>query len=101
MHWVLTVLAVFWAWETLLAVVPDRVPAALHPLLVAGLAYGAAQVDDVLLTAAAVAGAVGILHVLARLAGASTPDLVSQIRLPRRSHDPLPRGVGQRVPNLP
>lgn len=101
MHLLLTVLAVFFAWETLLSIVPSAVPGAVRPLMVAGLAYGSTYVPEPLLLAGAVAGAVGLLHVLVTLAGASTPSLVDQIRLPRRSRDPLPRGVGSRVPSLP
>lgn len=101
MQWVLTVLAVFWAWEVVRSLLPEQVPGILYPVIVGGLAYGAAEVDERLLTAAAVAGAVGILHTLVRLAGAAPVPSPVQLRMPRRSRDPLPRGVGSRVPSLP
>jgi hypothetical protein len=99
--WLLLVLAVFWAWETVLAVIPDQLPPALHPFLVAGLAYGAVAVPHPILVATSIAGAVGILHTMLSLAGLSTPKVIDAIRLPRRQSPPVGRGVGSRIPNLP
>jgi len=82
-------LAVFWAWETLLVVVPWTIPAWLQPFIVLAGALGFCWPDW--RVAAAAAGAVGLLHVAVR--GSTTPVTAEAVR--------LRPGVGSRVPDLP
>jgi len=99
---ILASLATFWAWETVLTVLPWEVPATLKPFLVPVLAAGALYSPEWLLWAAAVSGAVGLLHTLVRRLQ-ETPTTIQRQR--RGSGlDPglsLPGGVGGRVPSLP
>jgi hypothetical protein len=84
----IAVLAVFFIWGTVLSVVPWAIPGWLQPLLV----YGAALlfVWPLWHFALAVAGGVGLLHVLSGLSsGSSKPQM---IRRP---------GRGPRIPRLP
>lgn len=92
LHVALLALAAFTAWEWLLAVLPFALPAALHPLVVVGLAYGAQYLPLPWLVAAAAAGLVGLLHLQVR-SGVAEP---GPLQIPRRN----PR-VGRRVPDLP
>lgn len=81
-------LATFWAWETLLGLLPDRVPAQTYPFFVLGLALGLSLLPENLLSVVAAAGTVGVLRIIVR---ASTgADNVTTTRLTRR-----------RVPNIP
>jgi hypothetical protein len=95
-------LATFWAWETVLSVLPWEVPSYLQPFTVLVLAAGALYVPEVLLWAAASAGVVGLLHTAVR----RSQEMPLSLQRPRRSRDPdpgpiLPGGVGGRVPLLP
>jgi hypothetical protein len=60
---ILLVLAVFWAWEGLLPLLPSWVPDAAKAGLVAALAFGFTYLPRSVLLALAGAGAVGLLHV--------------------------------------
>jgi hypothetical protein len=91
---VLLALAAFWAWETVLSVLPIALPAWLQPFLVLGIAYGAQYLSEPLLWAAAAAGAVGLLHTWARSEVETQP---LTLQRPRRSTPVLPG----RVPDLP
>lgn len=86
---VIASLAVFWAWEAVLVVVPWTIPPWLQPLLVLAGAVAFCWPDW--RVAMAAAGAVGLLHVAVR--GAVSAPQAQAIRL--RS------GVGSRVPDLP
>lgn len=62
MHLLVLALAVLWVWEYLLILLPIAIPAWLRPVLVAGCAVAAPHVAVWVLQAAAVAGAVALLH---------------------------------------
>lgn len=83
----LAILAVFFIWETVLSVVPWTIPYWLQPVLVYGAALAYVWSDWRL--ALAVAGAVGLLHVLAI---GKNVGQVTAIRRPGRS---------PRIPYLP
>lgn len=83
-------LAVFWAWETLLVVLPWTIPPWLQPFVVLAGAVLFCWPDW--RVAGATAGAVGLLHVAVR--GVIEPPVPAQAVRVRP-------GVGQRVPNLP
>ena len=91
-HLLLMVLAVFLSWETLKSVLPVRLPSLAHSGLVLALAFGWSFVPVWWLTLAAVASAVGILHLLV----GTTDDQKPSARLPRRRS-----GRRSRVPSLP
>ncbi|MFE4681547.1 hypothetical protein ACFRNJ_12015 [Streptomyces sp. NPDC056721] len=84
--------AAFTAWEWLRDVLPVSLPAAVQPLVVVGLAYGAQHLPGPWLAATAAAGVVALLH--ARVRG-DAPE-ASPIRFPRRHP-----ATGRRVPDLP
>jgi hypothetical protein len=83
--------ATFTAWEWLRDLLPT-IPAALQPLVVVGLAYGAQRVPGPWLAAVAAAGVVAVLHTQVRGSGPQA----SSLRLPRRHP-----ATGRRVPDLP
>lgn len=62
MDFIVAALAVFWAWELLLVISPLSPPPAIQPVLVAACALGAGVVPEPYLGAAAIAGAVALLH---------------------------------------
>lgn len=78
---IVTALAVWWAWEYLLVLSPVAVPAWMQPALVAGCAAGAVHLPLALLTAAAAAGLVALLHRIS--AAPDTPRLVVRRRTGR------------------
>lgn len=86
--------ATFTAWEWLAVVLPFSLPAALQPLAVVGLAYGAQHLPGPWLWSAAAAGVVALLHIPVRGGVIEAPPL--RMRLPRRHP-----GTGRRVPDLP
>lgn len=88
---IIAALAIFWAWETVLAVCPWTIPAWLQPLLV--LAGATAFCWPDWRVAMAAAGAVGLLHFMVREVG--------QPSLPPAAAVRLRPGIGNRVPNLP
>lgn len=79
---IVTALAVLWAWELLLALSPVQVPAWLQPVLVAGCATASVCLPPWALTAAAVSGAVAVLH---RILVPPAPDRVLVRRRPGRT----------------
>lgn len=81
-------LAAFAVWEYLLDHAPVRIPPAVQPLIVVGLAAGGSLLDTRWLVPLAAAGAVALLHALVRTPTAERPLT-------------LRRGVGRRVPDLP
>jgi hypothetical protein len=85
----LSTLAIFFVWETVLSVVPWTIPAWLQPVLVYGATLAYVWPDWRL--ALAVAGAVALLHILtvSRGAASGTPQVLRR-----------PRGTS-RLPNLP
>lgn len=88
---VVTVLAVFFAWETALSVVPWTIPAWLQPVLVYGAALALAWPDWRLALAAS--GGVALLHILTvRERPAPIPKAVTELQRPTRT---------SRLPNLP
>jgi hypothetical protein len=93
-RFLLIAFASFTAWEWLIVALPFAVPAALQPLAVVGLAYGAGLLPLVWLTAVAAAGAVALLHVPVR--GGVVEAAPLRLRSPRRHPD-----TGRRVPDLP
>lgn len=88
---IVTALAVFWAWEFVLVLLPWPVPAPVQPAVVAGLAYGAGYLPPAVVLAGAVAGAVALLHTLLRHYQPPEPAVATRAL----------RGLGNRVPNLP
>jgi hypothetical protein len=92
---VLAGLAVFWVWEYLLVLLPWEIHPAGQPLVVLGLGVLASITPDKVLLPAAIAGVVGLLHVLVRAgSGVLTKAVQFPTRQPRRSD------VGSRVPGL-
>lgn len=83
-------LAVFWAWETVLVLVPWTIPPWLQPFIVLAASLAFCWPDW--RVAGAAAGAVGLLHVAVR--GVIEPVAPAQAVRVRP-------GVGQRVPDLP
>lgn len=83
-------LAVFFVWESLYAAVPWTIPAWLQPVVVYGAALAFCWPDWRI--ALAVAGAVGLLHVLTRIGGGGASGAPQVVRRPGRA---------PRVPNLP
>lgn len=84
-------LAVFFAWELLLTLLPASLPPASHPFLVVAIAYGATRLPDEVTYIGALAGAVGVLHALVRHLGAEPQPL----QLPRS------RTAHRRIPQIP
>lgn len=94
MTFLLLALASWWAWETLVSSLPFRIPARLAPGVVFLLALLGLHLSPVLVTAAAAAGVVALLHLLVVQFG-SAPEPWT-LRLPqrktasaRRSHIPV------------
>ena len=85
-------LAVLWVWEFVLVISPIPIPAIVAPLVVAGISYGALHVPHDLLTAAGIAGAVALLHLLIRKM--EDPGAVLTSMIGRRSRP-------SRIPDLP
>ena len=97
MTFIVLALAAFWAWESLLGLLPFRVPGPAQPFLVAAIAYGISLLSVTLVTAAAAAAVVGILHVMTRFAGVEVEPSIwwlPRVRFGRKSRP-------SRVPNLP
>ena len=94
LHLLLLVLAVFFSWTMVKEILPIHLPSLAHSGLVLALAFGWSFVPVWWLTLAAVAAAVGILHLLV----GSTDDHKPSAHLPRRQ---VPRGRRSRVPDLP
>lgn len=86
----LATLAIFFAWETVLSVVPWTIPQVIQPVLVYGAALAYSWPDWRF--ALSVAGAVALLHTLAVLRGGSSGGAPQMIQRPGRA---------PRVPNLP
>ena len=82
-------LAVFWAWEAALVVVPWTIPPWLQPLLVLGASAAFSWPDW--RVAMAASGAVGLLHVAVRGTVSTVPTQAVRLR----------PGVGSRIPDLP
>lgn len=87
----LATLAIFFAWETVLSVVPWTIPPVIQPVLVYGAALAFSWPDWRF--ALSVAGAVALLHTVTVLRGGTGPQGPTQmVRRPGRA---------PRVPNLP
>lgn len=76
-------LAVFWGWETILSLSPWSIPPIIQPVIVFVAAF--ALVSPQWQMAAAVSGAVALLHSLVRTSSAPEPQA---IRLPLRNRVP-------------
>lgn len=92
LHLLLMVLAVFFSWEMAKEILPIKLPSLAHSGLVLALAFGWSFVPVWWLTLAAVASAVGILHLLVGSTDEHKPGLSLPQRRPRRR---------SRVPKLP
>jgi len=94
LHLLLLVLAVLLTWETAKALLPFSLPSLAHSVLVVALAYAATFVPDAVLTVAATASAVGILHHVVGSTDSRKPPLA----FPRRKSAST---RASRVPDLP
>lgn len=83
---VMAALAVFFIWEFVLVAVPWTIPIVLQPVLVYAAALAYCWPDW--RTALAVAGAVGVLHVLVTRPGATTGGTQGIRRPPRQPSIP-------------
>jgi hypothetical protein len=63
-------LALFWAWECLVALLPFIIPSWLQPVLVLGGAVGVRYLPGTVLLVGAISGAVALLHQLLTVMGA-------------------------------
>lgn len=88
-------LAAFFVWETLLPLVPFRLPGLVQAALVYALAFGLDRVPVEWLIPAAVAGALGILH---RWVG--QPHIPATWRMPQLRPDKSQQRA-KRIPGLP
>ena len=81
---IITALAVFWAWEFIIVVLPRAIPPWLQPLIVLGISVGFGWPDW--RTGAAAAGLVAVLHVVVNHllnAESPVPQPVARTRPPR------------------